>query len=367
MFDSKLKKIVFTLPTLTAGGMERVMSELVNYISKKDKVECHLVIYGKLTTDFYKIEDKVIIHRPDFIFNDTKRTLSTVKTMQFIRKTIKRINPESVLSFGEYWNNLVLLSLIGTKYPVFISDRSSPEMKLGKMQETLRCALYPKAKGLIAQTNKSLELAYLKYAKLNTKTIGNPIRMIHNENSSVIRENIVVSVGRLIDTKHFDRLINIFAKINNKDWKLIIIGGDSNKQTNSMILDKQIKELGLTDNIILAGRQSTVDEYLLKASIFDFTSSSEGFPNVIGEAMSAGLPVVSYDCIAGPSDMIEDGENGYLIPLFDDALFQNRLEELMNNSDKRQKMGLNALRSIKQFSVEKIGEQYYNFIMNKNE
>lgn len=359
------KNITFIIPSLSSGGMERVMSELVNYISKKDEVECHLVIYGKLADDFYKIEDKVIIHRPDFVFNDTKRTLSTVKTMQFIRKTVKRINPESILSFGEYWNNLVLLSLIGTKYPVFISDRSSPEKKLGKIQETLRCALYPKAKGLIAQTNKSFELAHLKYAKLNIKTIGNPIRMIHNENSSVMRENIVVSVGRLIDTKHFDRLINIFAKINNKDWKLIIVGGDSNKQNNSMILDKQIKELGLTENIILAGRQSTVDEYLLKASIFAFTSSSEGFPNVIGEAMSAGLPVVSYDCIAGPSDMIEDANNGYLIPLFDDALFQKRLEELMHNKDKRQRMGLSALKSIKQFSVEKIGDQYYNFIMRR--
>jgi GalNAc-alpha-(1->4)-GalNAc-alpha-(1->3)-diNAcBac-PP-undecaprenol alpha-1,4-N-acetyl-D-galactosaminyltransferase len=142
---------------------------------------------------------------------------------------------------------------------------------------------------------------------------------------------------------------------------LIIVGGDAIKQKNSITLQQKIDDLGIAKNIILAGNQKDVEEYLLRAEIFTFTSSSEGFPNVIGEAMSAGLPVVAYDCVAGPSDMIADGQNGYLIPLFDDLMFEEKLRYLMENEEERQRMGVYARESIQRFSVETIGGQYYEF------
>ena len=85
------------------------------------------------------------------------------------------------------------------------------------------------------------------------------------------------------------------------------------------------------EKIILAGTQKDVESYLLRSRIFAFTSSSEGFPNVVGEAMSAGLPVVAYDCVAGPSDMVVNDRNGYLIPLFDKGAFGVKLKYLMDN------------------------------------
>lgn len=361
----KNKKIAFLIPSLSSGGMERVMSEVVNYVSSEyPLIECHLIIYSKVDIDFYSINERVIIHKPQFVFNETYRTISTLKTIRFIRSTIKSIDPISILSFGEYWNNLVLLSTYKLKVPVYISERSSPNISLGKIQECLRRYLYPKAKGIIAQTTIAQNIFEKRNYNKNIVVIGNPIRSIE-QNNDFVRENIIVSVGRLIDTKHFDRLINIFANINNRDWKLIIIGGDSDKQTNSVLLDKRIKELGMSDNIILAGRQSNVVEYLLKASIFAFTSSSEGFPNVIGEAMSAGLSVIAYDCVAGPSDMIVNEENGYLIPLFDDEEFKLKLASLMNNKDVRELMGDKAKQSIQKFSKDKICEQFFNFITAK--
>ena len=104
-------------------------------------------------------------------------------------------------------------------------------------------------------------------------------------------------------------------------------------------------------------------EFLLKSKIFVFASEKEGFPNVIGEALAAGLPVISYDCIAGPSEMIEDGKNGYLIPLYDDSLFKERLEYLMENEGVRSKMSEEALASIDKFAEKKICEQFYNNII----
>lgn len=362
--QNKNKRIVFVIPSLSTGGMERVMSEVANYIAINTQTDCHLILYGKSREIFYEISPNIKVYKPSFEFDDNKRQWMTVKTMRFIRSTIRDINPDSVLSFGEMWNSLVLLSLVGVKTPIYISDRSAPNISHGIFQDYLRKVLYTRAAGVIAQTYKAKELFKEQFYNKNVTVIGNPIRQIKDTNS-IQREKIIVSVGRLITSKNFNRLIEIFHSVENKDWKLIIIGGDSNKQTNSIELKQQINKLCLNDRVILAGTQKNVERYLLKASVFAFTSSSEGFPNVIGEAMSAGLPVVAYDCIAGPSDMVENEKNGFLIPLFDDQTFIERLQYLINNKEEREKMGVAARESIKKFSVDRICEQYYNFILQE--
>lgn len=361
--EIKSKKIVFLIPSLQPGGMERVMCELLNYFSKKRNLEVHLIIYGKNREVFYDLSDEINIHKPEFDFDDKYRTFYTFRTVFFIRKLVKAIQPHSILSFGELWNNLVLISLIGLKYPVYISDRCKPDKSFGLFQNLLRKWLYPLASGMIAQTEKAKEIYQKANLNRNIVVIGNPIRDI-KQRINIEKEHIILSVGRLINTKHFDRLIDVFARINKPDWRLIIVGGDAIKQKNSITLQQKIDELGFENNIILAGNQKDVEEYLLRAEIFAFTSSSEGFPNVIGEAMSAGLPVVAYDCVAGPSDMIADGQNGFLIPLFDDKMFEDRLRYLMENEAERQRMGIYARESILRFSVESIGEQYYKILKN---
>lgn len=354
-------KICCVIPSLSLGGMERVMSELVNYFADVRKANVTLVLYGKERDIKYHISENVVVYRPDFTFNDNFRTFYTIKTIIWLRKTIKEINPNSVLSFGEYWNNLVLISLLRCKIPIFVSDRSQPNKSLGIVQNSLRKYLYKNAKGVICQTKKSLEIYNTLYYNGNKTVISNPIREIKSK--YIIKENIVISVGRLISSKNFDRLINIFSSIDSNDWKLMIVGGDSNKENNFEKLKQIIVNKNLEDKIELLGYRTDIDELLLKSKIFAFTSSSEGFPNVIGEAMSAGLPVVSYDCVAGPSDIIEEGKNGFLIPLFDDEKFEKKLRYLMENEDKRLIMGINARESIQKFSVENIGEKFYQFIL----
>ena len=107
-------------------------------------------------------------------------------------------------------------------------------------------------------------------------------------------------VGRLIKTKHQDKLIEMFAKVSLPDWKLIIVGYDHLKQHNMERLKELAKNLDIEQRVVFTGKQDNIDEIYSKSSIFAFTSSSEGFPNVIGEAMAAGLPVIAFDCVAGP-------------------------------------------------------------------
>ena len=159
-------------------------------------------------------------------------------------------------------------------------------------------------------------------------------------------------------------MIKIFARIDNQEWKLIIVGDDAIKQKNKQKLQELITELQADDHIELAGKQKDVGEFYLRSKIFAFTSSSEGFPNVIGEAMSAGLPVVAFDCAAGPAELIEDRETGYLVPLFDYEAFEDRLKLLMYDDNLQKEFGKNGQQKIKEFSVDHIGEKFFRTILN---
>jgi len=356
-----LKKVCLVIPSLHSGGMERVMSELAGYFCQQHDTEIHLVMYGMKPETFYSLPQNLVIHQPDWQFDDKNRKWNTLKRMIYLRRTIKKINPISILSFGEYWNTFVLLATIGTKIPVYISDRCQPYKSFGKLHKFLRTILYPKAKGIIAQTEVAKSIYNRLFKNKNIIVISNPIRSIIS-NDRIQRENIVLSVGRLIKTKHHDELIRIFAEINMPDWKLVIVGDDAIKQQNKVKLEKMINNLSMTGKIILAGNCSNVDDYYLNSKIFAFTSSSEGFPNVIGEAMSAGLPVIAYDCVAGPSEMIINNYNGLLIPLYDKMIFKQKLNSLMLDSNLRDNLGQNASFHIQKFSTGIIGEKFYQEI-----
>jgi GalNAc-alpha-(1->4)-GalNAc-alpha-(1->3)-diNAcBac-PP-undecaprenol alpha-1,4-N-acetyl-D-galactosaminyltransferase len=361
-----LKKICLVIPSLHSGGMERVMSELAGYFCRQSRIEVHIVMYGNNPETFYLLSQNLVIHQPDWKFDNTKRKWHTLKRMLYLRRTIKKIDPITILSFGEYWNSFVLMSLTGLRYPIFVSDRCQPDKRFGFIQVHLRRWLYPKATGIIAQTSVAQKIYLKQFYHSDIKVIGNPIRKIKTNSEKIKRDNIVLSVGRLIASKHHDLLIDIFIKIGKPDWKLIIVGGNAIQQNGTERLTAKIKELHAEDQVILTGNISNVEDYYLKSKIFAFTSSSEGFPNVIGEAMAAGLPVVAFDCVAGPAEMIEDSINGYLVPLFDNEWFERKLKELMGNESQRIKMGVAARYSIEKFSVESIGKAYFSFIMQQN-
>jgi GalNAc-alpha-(1->4)-GalNAc-alpha-(1->3)-diNAcBac-PP-undecaprenol alpha-1,4-N-acetyl-D-galactosaminyltransferase len=357
-----IRKICLVIPSLQPGGMERVMSELAGYFYQRMDLQVHLILYGKEPEAFYKVPPAITIHRPVSDFNDKFRQVASLKRLFFLRRTIIGISPDAVLSFGEYWNSFVLLAMVGLPYPVFISDRCSPVMTFGNFHRVLRRVLYRQAKGVIAQTEKAKELYLSQFRNENVCVIGNPIRRIADHGLTYSRENIVLTIGRLIKTKHHDKMIEIFAHISSPDWKLIIVGEDALKQNNMDHLKDLIKDLKMDDRIILAGNQPNVEDYYLKSKIFAFTSSSEGFPNVIGEAMSAGLPVVAFNCVAGPEELIINGRTGYLVPLFDYEEFEARLRLLMEDENLRTRLGSGGIEKIREFSIEKIGAKLYDFI-----
>lgn len=347
--------------------MERVMSELANHFAIRPDLSVHLVLYGRHREIFYPISSQIHVHKPSFEFNNRRRLLSTIKTMRYLRRTLNRILPDAILSFGEYWNNLVLISLLATGQNVFVSDRSQPNKSLGVVHDMLRRWLYPHARGVVAQTERAKEIFLRMYRHENIRVIGNPIRQISmSAVTNETRQNVVLMVARLISSKHQDRLIRLFLRINAPEWKLVLIGYDHLQQSHSQRLQNMVDEAKANDRIILAGKRDDVDKFYLSSKIFAFTSSSEGFPNAIGEALSAGLPVVAYDCDAGPSDLICHDVNGFLVPVFDDDAFQFHLERLMRDERLRVEMGNSALKSAERFERSTVGDKFLEFILEAN-
>lgn len=360
MNNKQKKKIAFCIPSLAYGGMERVMSLLLNKFSENEN-ELHLVLFGRKREINYDIPESIIIHRPSFSYESSSRFTFSFKTLLFIRTTVKSIKPDTILSFGEYWNNLVLLAHYKLKYPIFISDRSQPNKNLGTLQNKLRNFLYPTATGYIAQTEKAKETAIKNKWNSNIIVIGNPINQVTKQSSDK-SENIIITVGRLIPSKHIDELIEIFRTIDDPTWQLIIVGGNAKSLNLLEQYQKLVQKLGLEKQVKFSGNTSDVKSYYEKAKIFAFTSSSEGFPNVVGEALSYGLAVIAYDCTAGPADLITDGENGFLIEERNHKLYIDKLRNLMIDESLRENMGKEALEKIKSFDADVISEKFFKFI-----
>jgi GalNAc-alpha-(1->4)-GalNAc-alpha-(1->3)-diNAcBac-PP-undecaprenol alpha-1,4-N-acetyl-D-galactosaminyltransferase len=351
----KPKKLCFVIPSLNVGGMERVMIEIANHANQSSEYDVHLI---KLTKgkNFYELPDGIKLYEPDFFFSNKSRLYYSMKTFNFLLRTLRKIKPHSILSFGEMYNSFVLLTTFFIKNRVFISDRSQPDRKWGKFHDTTRELIYRRASGIVAQTSYSKDFLFRTLKHNNIKVIANPGRNF--EPVTGRGEKVVITVGRLIPAKQVDQLVAMFSEINNPEWQLWIVGDGPERENIESIINKS----PLRDNIKLWGSQKDVARFYSKSQIFAFTSRSEGFPNVLVEAQQFGLPCVSFDCVAGPSDIIVDGQNGFLVPMQDNETFKAKLSQLMNDESLLQKMSAISIEFSKKYEPEAIAEDYLKFI-----
>jgi glycosyltransferase involved in cell wall biosynthesis len=172
------------------------------------------------------------------------------------------------------------------------------------------------------------------------------------ENVSSLTTKRVICIGRYAYEKGIDLLLRVWAKVQDRghDWVLDIYGvGD---QTSYRHL---FQELGIDDRRChLYDSLTDVQNAYLNSSIFVLPSRFEGFSMVIIEAMSCGVPVVSFDCENGPRNIITNGQNGFLVPPFDIDVYAERLLTLMQNDKLRQSMGLRARQTSYQYQIEDI-------------
>ena len=163
---------------------------------------------------------------------------------------------------------------------------------------------------------------------------------------------MAIAVGRLVNQKNYESLIRAWAIVyqHHRDWRLEIWGDGALRKC----LEELICRLNLEAAVSLKGYTDDIQSKYISASFLVCSSLFEGLPLMMIEAMSAGLPIVSYDCPCGPKDLIQDGKNGFLVPIGDEALLAERICQLIEDEYLRQNMGAAALERAKDFSLEKV-------------
>jgi len=171
----------------------------------------------------------------------------------------------------------------------------------------------------------------------------------------------ILTVGELIERKNHIQIIKSIEKLKKDNVFCYLVGQGKLEEE----LKKYVKTRGLDNNIKFLGFQKDIPELLAACDVFCLMSFQEGLPRCIMEAMAAGKPIIATD-VRGNRDLIQDGKNGILVPVKDYEATARAIERLSEDKMLREKMGLESLRLIREYSIEKVLEEMheiYNFYL----
>lgn len=358
-------KVLFLITSLRGGGAERVMSILVNHFVHSD-IEPHLVLFDR-GEGFYSVDPKVqvfVLTKKKLFDNKIGTFIQQIQLFFALVKLIQKNKYACLVSFTTYVNaiTIVLGKLLNTF--TIISERNDPKNHaIGFANSLFRKLTYKYATAIVLQTKASINSFVFKRIKLPLakEIIWNPIGSNFSESETVERKNVILSVGRLSYEKGHDILIEAFAN-SQLDWELWIIGKGPN-------LDKLIElaaSLHVSNKVKFLGMQSNVSQFYQQAKVFVLPSRTEGFPNVLCEAMISGCACISFDCPNGPAEIITNGENGILVENGNAMALANAIQKLCADESNIFELGSNAKELKNRLNIDAIGKQWEDFILKIN-
>lgn len=352
-----MKRIDIITKAMTTGGAERVIAQLANFFVEQN-VECRIIT----TEDWevmYPLNEKVMVVPIGKKSNN--KVIDRMVRYSALRKTVVSYRPDVVLTMPEDTGVYVILALLGTGIPVYVSERNNPwVMPDVKITRLLRKVAYQFASGVIFQTEMAKSFFSPRIQKKGV-VLPNPV-----DDSRIpdpyegVREKRFVAVGRLEPQKNFSLLIKAFAKFSKEvpEYKLTIYGEGQERSK----LEKLIADLGMRDNIDLPGQDKDVLNKINSAAAFILSSDYEGMPNALIEAMCMGMPVISTDCPSGgPRTLITNKVNGILVSIRN----IDQLSEAMNsvtNPEYACSLGTNAYKLKRKMTSISIFSDWFEYL-----
>lgn len=358
------KTIAFLLPSLSAGGIGGNTLRLASSFLKKG----------------YKVDLVLIRARGEYIsqvpngVNIVDLKCKRVGTSLFkIKKYLNSVSPGVLISANDYLNVFAIgakfLSKAEFKLIVTIQTHLSTQIanynnfktkiimflakKLYRYADRIVCVSY----GVAKDAEATLRIPMNKIDVVYNPIVNDEIFIEQNKDMKhkwldSSKDFVVISVGRLTKQKDFPTLIKAFNSLtkNKNNVKLIILGdGEEKNNLKTLINHYQLENI-----IELAGFQNNPYKYIKKADLFVMSSQWEGFGNVIVEALATNTPVISTNCFSGPSEILDNGRYGSLIPVGDHRALKNEIEEIIEGKKNYSYLVERA----QEFSVEKAVNNY---------
>ena len=197
--------------------------------------------------------------------------------------------------------------------------------------------------------------AYVGDPGVRTGVIPNPTPFAVGE-PAPLTAKVVIAAGRLTSQKGFERLIAAWTPLatSHPDWQLRIYGDGQLWRA----LNDQVARAGVGDRILMGGVTQQLEAELAGSSIYAMSSRFEGLPMVLLEALSKGVPPVSFDCPEGPRQLIDSGRNGLLVPEGDVPALTEALRTLMDDEDLRRRLGAQALETARDYQVDTVVDRW---------
>ncbi|TAN08577.1 MAG: glycosyltransferase family 4 protein [Rhodanobacteraceae bacterium] len=368
-------KLALVISSLGGGGAERVMTLLANaWAARGDEITLITLASGDMDT--YRLDPAVRRVALD-VAGASAHVFAAIGhnavRIHALRRAIAGCRPDAVISFIAESNVRVLLATIGLGVPVIISERTFLNgHHMRGVWRALRRWLYPRAAAVVAQTRRCAD-DLEAVTGCRVEVIANPVlpesapaaRVCDagpGEPAARGNARTLLAVGRLSPEKGFDLLIEAFARVadSQHDWKLVILGEGPLRAD----LERRIAQHDLGRRIALPGFDAHVRAAMRRADLFVLSSRYEGFPNALLEAMAEGAACVSFDCDAGPRELIEHGENGWLVPSGDVPALADAFDALMRDAGLRERIGHRARAVIATYALPAILDQWDALVMS---
>ncbi len=366
---------------LAYGGIEKAIISMANLFVERYPVEIYSV-YRMPGSPAFPLDQRVTVRyllddipnreewraalrarRPVAFLRETLRASRTLlQKKAAVRKLIRSVH-DGVLITTRHEDNLVL-SRLGDPRVLRIAqlhhDHGFQKRYVRGFREhyggiDLLLMLTP---GLAEETRAMLPPG----AKTRVVTVPNFLTRYPSLSGLTAREKRIVSAGRLVPVKGFDRLLRCFAAACREEpgWTLHLLGEGEERAK----LEALIREYALEDAVVLRGQCSAeeVEQEMLSASLYAMCSHSEAFPFVLVEAQSCALPCLAFDVRVGPGAILTEGEDSFLVPDGDEARYTARMLELMRDAALRERFGGNARAHSLRYARDEVAKQWFELL-----
>ena len=360
------------------GGTERVTALKINELVNRGYEVCLLTYEQNGRPFIYPISNKVKYCDLCINYNVTNvdespytfgRLMKVPKHIWKTYKYIRKEKPDIVIvpySLYEFWfvpfikgRSKIIKEYHDSQFLKPLIKWPDKHIIIEKIDEAIQ-RLYNRVVVLTPEERK-----YFKYVD-NIEVIPNPLEQSNLK--SLQNNKTIITVGRMSPVKQFDKFVEMAEVVHKTypDWIFKIYGGGHSAFVEP--LRRLIIEKGLEDVVFMMGETNEVHKVLSESSVYVCTSANESFGLTLVEALDAALPVVSFDCPNGPRNIIQDGEDGFLVPNGDVTMLSSKVMQLISDDSLRMQMSKNAIKNVKRFrtdNVMKIWCELFDTLLNE--